>query len=182
MSGCGVRRTKIVKKENVLVAPRKLLEKRIYGEFKEFNKSNFEEILDDICFFFKNRPDAEADKSVKQFVTFTLFRHKNFVLIYKRGAYTTASETLKGAYSVGFGGHVNDNDFDLFNHGVDALLFNSSRELMEELYLDQEYSSVDEISACSTMHGFINVDCTDDAKQHIAALISCYHCFRLDCG
>lgn len=170
----GVRRDKAVKKENVLVAPKAALERAFYGDLIAFDESKFDNFFRDHCFFM-DRALAEKDDSVKQFVTFTIFHFKSNLLIYRRGKYSTASDQLKGAYSVGFGGHVNDDDFTLFAVGAKALIENSSRELMEELYLSQFFRTPDEISARSSVVGFINVDEGNDAQHHIAVLVKFSH-------
>lgn len=170
----GVRRSKTIKRERVLTALRSDLIRYASGELVSYSSEMFAEMLNTICSFVE-RPEAEDDFSRKQFVTFTVCHNSGRILIYRRGNYTTASDRLKGSVSVGFGGHINDEDFDLFNRGDEAILFNSSRELWEELYLDAEYSGVDEISRRSRILGFINVDDSPDAERHIAVLVLFNH-------
>lgn len=166
-------RTKVVRKERILVAEREQLAQRVYGPFCQYNEKDFAEIYREICRFVDRR-DAESDDSVKQFVTFTLVVHERKLLIYRRGKFTTASDRLKGQLSVGFGGHVNDRDFDLFTTGGDAFRSNAARELREELFLDEVYASQSETAARSVILGYINVDDSPDAEHHIAVLV----CFR----
>lgn len=170
----GERRAKKIKNENVLVAPKEELAARIWGEHNIFEEKAFRQLYDDICFF-ENRRKAEFDDSIKQFVTFSLFRHGPKLLAYRRGKYTSTSEDLKDCYSIGFGGHINDQDFDLFNFGSEAIKYNSSRELYEELYLDHYYQTTDEISQRSKVLGYINVDEGTDAQHHIAILVMFNH-------
>lgn len=49
---------------------------------------------------------------------------------------------------------------------------------MEELYLSSVYPSADQISKRSRIVGFINVDDTEDARHHVAALILMHHSTR----
>lgn len=167
-------RSKAIRKENVLVAPRVALSRLVYGDFVPFNEREFEEMFRTICFF-KDRQRAEGDDNVKQFVTFTLVHYGRLLLIYRRGKFTTTSDTLKGQLSVGFGGHVNDRDFDLFNQGESAFRANAARELREELFLDDIYERQDETFDRSHVMGYINVDESADAEHHIAVLVRFDH-------
>lgn len=100
------------------------------------------------------------------------------LLYYRRGKFTTASDRLKGQLSVGFGGHVNDSDFDLFSRGSDAFKFNAARELREELFLDDVYPNQYDAVTRSKVVGFINEDGSPDAEQHIAVLVLFNHVNR----
>ncbi len=170
----GIRRDKAVKKENVLVADKAVLRDTFFGSLVPFDRKQFDSFFSNHCYFM-DRAEAEKNDAVKQFVSFTVFHHKHEILVYRRGKYSTASDQLKGAYSVGFGGHVSDDDFTLFATSADAIVENSSRELMEELYLSQMYQSPDEISDRSSIVGLINVDDSSDAQHHIAMLVKFSH-------
>lgn len=167
-------RSKSIRKENVLVAPRTELSKSIYGKYVHFDEHHFEKIYNDICKFM-DRSKAEEDDTVKQFVTFTLVFHDRKILIHRRGKFTTTSERLKGQLSVGFGGHVNDKDFDLFSQGKDAFRSNAARELKEELFLDDIYRERDDAMKRTDVLGYINVDDSPDAEHHVAVLIAFEH-------
>lgn len=166
----GVRRSKALKNECILVAPKPELQKRVFGKFVPYSEPTFRKTFDEICWF-EPRHRAEENHSVKQFVTFSVVRNQDRYLIYQRGEYSTASKRLRGALSIGFGGHVADEDFTLFEQYGDALLANSSREILEELYLSKEYRDLSDVSDHSTLVGFINVDTSPDARQHIACLV-----------
>lgn len=167
-------RSKTIRKENVLVAPRDALADIIYGQYTPYNENKFQSIYRTICTF-SDRANAEEDDSLKQFVTFTVVFHEHNILIYRRGKFTTTSDTLKGQLSVGFGGHVNDQDFSLFTLGGDAFRANAARELREELFLDDIYSQFDDTMARTHLLGFINVDESRDAEHHIAVLVAFAH-------
>lgn len=167
-------RSKAIRKENVLVAPREELRQRIFGEFVAYDEVGFEDIYGSLCHF-TDRRRAEEDNTVKQFVTFTLVVHSYKLLIYRRGKFTTTSDRLKGQLSVGFGGHVNDGDFDLFTRGGDAFRSNAARELKEELFLDEVYREQHEAMERAEVLGYINVDDSPDAEHHIAVLIAFNH-------
>lgn len=167
-------RSKSIRKENVLVASKDQLEKLIYGEYVVFDEAQFADMFRSICKF-ADRQKAEEDHTVKQFVTFTLVMRETRLLIYRRGKFTTTSEQLKGQLSVGFGGHVNDRDFNLFNRGADAFRANATRELQEELFLDEYYREQSEAMERANILGYINVDDSLDAQHHIAVLIAFAH-------
>lgn len=167
-------RAKRIRKEKVLVAPREYLKSELYGEFIPFEERKFKDIYRDHCAFI-DRELAEEDDSVKQFVTFTLVVHGSKILVHRRGKFSTASETLKGQVSVGFGGHVNNDDFTLFSIGADGLRANAARELREELFLDDMYEDLDTAKERTKVLGYINVDDSKDAEHHIAVLVAFNH-------
>ena len=167
-------RSKKIRKENVLVIPRKVLKSKIDGNFIPYEESKFQEIHSNDCHYM-DRAEAELDNSVKQFVTFTLVFHKTKLLIYRRGKFTSTSEHLKGQMSIGFGGHVNDKDFTLFAGGGNALLQNAARELREELFLDEYYENQEETQDRAKLLGYINVDDSLDAEHHVAVLVAFNH-------
>lgn len=167
-------RSKSIRKENVLVAPRNRLAATIYGDFVRYDETEFEAMYAELCKFM-DRAAAEEDDSVKQFVTFTLVHHEKKLLIYRRGKFTTASDRLKGQLSVGFGGLVNDDDFDLFNRGKDAFRANAARELKEELFLDDIYGEQRDAMNLANVVGYINVDDSPDAEHHVAVLVVFNH-------
>lgn len=167
-------RSKAIRKENVLVAPRSLLQGVVYGEFVPFDEAQFKDLYQSMCRFM-DRGKAEEDESVKQFVTFTLVFHDSKILSYRRGKFTTTSDTLKGQQSVGFGGHVNDKDFSLFTMGGDAFRANAARELREELFLDDVYAKFSETIGRTKLLGYVNVDSSRDAEHHVAVLVAFQH-------
>lgn len=170
----GVRRSKEVQNETVLVCEKADLSSLVGYGFAPYDEDDFRAAFENIMFF-KERIAAERDDTVKQFVTFTIFHYNQHILVHRRGRYSTASERLKGAYSVGFGGHVNSEDFDLFNSGGEALVHNAARELWEELYLDAQYTNINEVKSRTTICSYINVDDTEDAQHHVAVLVKVRH-------
>ncbi|MDP9412636.1 MAG: HTH domain-containing protein [Pseudomonadota bacterium] len=167
-------RSKSIRKENVLVAPREKLQEFIYGDYVPYNEDEFQEIYRSCCMFV-DRAEAEEDNSLKQFVTFTLVFHGQKILTYRRGKFTTTSDLLKGQLSVGFGGHVNDADFTLFSRGGNAFRANAARELKEELFLDEAYQKLEDAAGRTRILGYVNVDDSADAQHHIAVLVAFKH-------
>lgn len=167
-------RAKSIRKENVLVAKRADLDSQIAGEYTPYEEDKFQAFYNKHCSFI-DRAEAENDNNIKQFVTFTLVLHGSNILVYRRGNFTTTSDELKGQFSVGFGGHVNDTDFDLFNSGGGAFRNNAARELKEELFLDEIYKERYEAESRTKILGYINVDDSPDATHHIAVLVAFFH-------
>ncbi|MBL4602243.1 MAG: hypothetical protein JKY84_05840 [Emcibacteraceae bacterium] len=167
-------RSKSIRKENVLVAPKNIIKKLAYGEFTKYEENAFQEINKNGCFFM-DRAESEMNDEVKQFVTFTLVYNENNLLVYTRGKFTTTSERLKGQMSVGFGGHINDKDFNLFALDGGALLHNAARELREELFFDDLYKNDMEVEKRTNLLGYVNVDDSPDAQHHIAVLVAFNH-------
>lgn len=167
-------RSKAIRKENVLVAPRNILESEIYGDFVPYNEGRFLDLYRSLLVF-TDRAGVEVNSDFKQFVTFTLVFNRNRILTYRRGKFTTTSDTLKGQLSIGFGGHVNDKDFTLFSLGGDAFRVNAARELREELFLDNIYKDFDDTLSRTQLMGYVNVDGDNDAEHHIAVLVSFRH-------
>lgn len=167
-------RTKSIRKEDVLVAPREKLEIFFSEEFTSFESLDFTTLLNDFCSFM-DRAKAETDDTVKQFVTFTIIYHESKILIYRRGKFTTTSDRLKGQLSLGFGGHVNDSDFTLFDQGADAFRGNACRELREELFLDEIYEAPEEAYSRTDILGYLNTDDSPDAEHHLAVLVAFEH-------
>ena len=167
-------RSKAIRKENVLVAPRNTLESEIFGDFVDYNEEKFQKLYSSMLVF-TDRSAAEENPELKQFVTFTLVFNESNILTYRRGKFTTTSDNLKGQLSIGFGGHVNDKDFTLFSLGGDAFRFNAARELREELFLDDIYVDFEETLARTQLMGYINVDGDNDAEHHIAVLVAFKH-------
>ena len=170
----GFLRSKSIRKEDVLVAPKDKLEESIFGEFVPFNEDNFQSFFNSYCEFV-DRAAAEENHALKQFVTFALVFSGEKLLTYRRGTFTTTSEKLKGQLTVGFGGHVNDTDFNLFHHGGEAFKANAARELREELFLDEIYADFDETMKRTKILGYVNVDGDFDAEHHIAILVAFNH-------
>lgn len=167
-------RSKAIRKENVLIAPRNVLEAEIYGDFVPYDEDHFNELFRSLLTF-TDRAGAEVNHDIKQFVTFTLVFHGQNILTYRRGKFTTTSDTLKGQLSIGFGGHVNDEDFTLFSLGGDALRFNAARELREELFLADLDKDFDQTLSRTRLMGYVNVDGDNDAEHHIAVLVAFRH-------
>jgi len=81
------------------------------------------------------RKEAEDSKEYMQLVSYiTLSDHNNRYVSYLRGSYSNAHPTLlKGKRSIGFGGHVIDEDINLFGMMDGGIKQAAIREVSEEL-------------------------------------------------
>ncbi len=80
-----------------------------------------------------NRGEAKSRHDIKQLVSYVLIRDtEGKILSFVRGSYGQKESLLLGVLCIGFGGHVNNNDIDLFTK--DAGVSNSARrEIYEEI-------------------------------------------------
>jgi len=81
-----------------------------------------------------NRGEAENDKRYKQLIPYVLLICNGKILRYRRGR--GGQETrLHGLYSVGIGGHISEEDHQLFSN--DPYREGMRRELLEEVAVEQ---------------------------------------------
>jgi len=102
-----------------------------------------------------NRSDAESDKRYKQLIPYVLVICQDRILRYRRGK--GGQETrLHGLYSVGIGGHIADEDHDLFSTNL-GYQEGMRRELMEEVDIDEvKEAAVAVINDDSTEVGYVH--------------------------
>ena len=106
---------------------------------------------------FLPRPDAEADPSYKQIISYVLIRRGDAVFSTRR-LKQSGEVRLHGLLSLGIGGHINpvDKSGDILEHGM-------RRELEEEVMLSSEPLSLTPI-------GFINDDSNEVGRVHLGML------------
>jgi predicted NUDIX family phosphoesterase len=102
-----------------------------------------------------NRSDAESDRRYKQLIPYVLVICQDRILRYRRGK--GGQETrLHGLYSVGIGGHISEEDHELFSTGP-GYQEGMRRELMEEVDIDEvKEASVAVINDDSTEVGYVH--------------------------
>ena len=81
---------------------------------------------------FLARPAAEKDPSHKQLIPYVLMVHQDRILRYKRGR-GGEENRLHGLYSIGIGGHISDQDADLFSQDALGYYDGMWREVEEEV-------------------------------------------------
>lgn len=164
------RRKKDLAQENVLAIPRHILDLNDINGFVD-DTSKVLELIDAYGASYTDRKKAELDDSLKQFVTYVLVKKGDKILSYRRGKFSNASNEIMGARSIGFGGHVCDTDSDFLDQSTFGIRNNAARELLEELWLeDIEQKNLHKNESLRLL-SFINVDDTDEAKKHIAAVL-----------
>src|SRR5437773_5079951 len=102
-----------------------------------------------------NRSDAEQDKRYKQLIPYVLIICHGKILRYRRGR--GGQETrLHGLYSVGIGGHIAEEDHELFSSGL-GYQEGMRRELMEEVAIEEvKEAAVAVINDDSTEVGYVH--------------------------
>jgi predicted NUDIX family phosphoesterase/dephospho-CoA kinase len=118
--------------------------------------------------FFLSRLSAEKDITHKQILSYILIERNGKILRFVRGVYTNAHTMLRGSFCIGFGGHVQDYDVDLFEFLYnDNGYFNSvKRELLEELKIPENRITPKSLQII----GVLNDDSSEVGKSHFAIL------------
>jgi predicted NUDIX family phosphoesterase len=155
--------------ENVLVVRRSL-----FDELGSFHGLNFEPekylraLLSRGNNFFLPRAQAETDPSHKQIIPYALIAHGDTVLHYVRGK-KAGEQRLVAKGSIGIGGHMNQEDEELFNYAVDENVYRAGveREVEEEIKIESPFE--DRIVA------LLNDDTTEVGRVHLGIV----HVFRL---
>lgn len=115
------------------------------------------------------RSVAETNDGYKQVITYTIIQYQSKILTFRRGLYNRAAKFLRGAQCVGFGGHVNENDRDLFSLDDLGIRQNAAREISEELMLPSGRPHVD--SDDLEFLGILNDDSSDVGIRHMAVVL-----------
>ncbi|NOJ46464.1 HTH domain-containing protein [Bradyrhizobium archetypum] len=155
-------RRKEISNETILCIPRTDLS--IDGNDGFFATSTYQGILNDESLKYCPRKTAEKDVTIKQIVTYVAVLKERQVLCYERGSYSASGKEFIGSKSIGFGGHVSSDDFDLFSTDGRGVVSNAWRELREELNLTDKQI----VGRGPTVVGIINDTTTQEGQKHIA--------------
>lgn len=141
--------------EEVLVVPRKDLEKYIGFRPTDLIRDDTDAILDIILDegLFLERRIAETSPRYKQIIPYVLIRHDGSYLLLQRTAAQT-EERLHHKLSVGIGGHINPDTPEL----IEGL----HKELDEEVDIEGDYDL--------TFVGILNDDTTEVGRVHLGAV------------
>ncbi|MGB8355090.1 MAG: hypothetical protein WCD79_14430 [Chthoniobacteraceae bacterium] len=156
------------KEEMVLVVRRALLEK--IGIFHGLNfdvEKYLPALLSRENNFFMQRSLAELDPDFKQIIPYVLLVHNGRVLHYVRGK-KAGEQRLVSKGSVGIGGHMNNEDEDLFTFDMAAYLEGVRREVCEELNVQSKFEN--------RIVALLNDDTTEVGKVHLGVV----HVFDLE--
>jgi predicted NUDIX family phosphoesterase len=108
---------------------------------------------------YRNRSEAEKDPRYKQLIPYVLIFCKGRILRYRRGK--GGQETrLHGLYSVGIGGHISEEDNELFSSRA-GYQEGMRRELMEEVAVE---------GAKEAAVAVINDDSTEVGQVHFGVV------------
>lgn len=112
------------------------------------------------------RARAEANNDYKQVVTYIMITCGDKLLAFKRGSYTRTDKFLRGSHCVGFGGHVVDTDFTLFNQKDCGVRDSAIREVFEELAVTPAEQRL--LSERLQLVGALNDDSSEVGRRHFA--------------
>jgi predicted NUDIX family phosphoesterase len=105
---------------------------------------------------YRDRSEAENDKRYKQIIPYVVIVSNDRVLHYRRGS--GGEETrLHGKFSIGIGGHISDQDHNLFSEGPLGYFDGMWREVKEEVDIEPvKENVVAVINDDSTEVGFVH--------------------------
>ena len=144
--------------ERILVVPRKKLFEDIFEADgpQGFGTSCLQQMLERIRDFheFADRKKAEENPSLKQVIPYVVVCCGEKVFLMRRFANQDEAR-LRNLYSLGVGGHINE---DADAHNADVLAAALERELREEINLVGEFST--------RLAGYINDDSNPVGQVH----------------
>lgn len=158
-------------KERVLVVDENWFESnyRFQGLLSDCNEY-LSSLLSSQNLTYKERYAAELDDHHKQILTYVLVTRGNSVLCFKRGNYNRVEDFLRGSLCIGFGGHVIEQDKDLFSSADYGLTSCLLRELSEELTLpDLDKRRLVKREGVEVL-GLLNDDSSEVGRRHIAVV------------
>jgi predicted NUDIX family phosphoesterase len=123
--------------ERVLVVPAALF--REVGAFQGFSPDVgrcLPRLIDPACLSYRPRSEVETDPSFKQLIPYVVLRCGDQLFHYARGQRGTEAR-LRALRSVGVGGHISQDDSNLFG---DPYREGMLREVAEEVYLESDYT------------------------------------------
>ncbi len=154
--------------EMVLVVRRSLLEKLGLFQGLSFDVDRYlPALLSRENNFFMRRAEAEEDPRFKQIIPYVLLVHNGRVLHYVRGK-KAGEKRLVAKGSIGIGGHMNNEDEDLFTWDMDAYMDGVRREVTEELNLETGFKN--------RIAALLNDDSNEVGKVHLGVV----HVFDLE--
>lgn len=171
------RREKTLHNEHVLTLPEEFLKREEANGLLLGIDAVIENADKQEAFRYVVRKDAERRFDIKQIISYAIIFQNGKILTYRRGVFNTAADELQGMRSIGFGGHVSDQDLNLFDSSGYGIVENARRELREELLFDQnEIEHLERPESFQVLCG-INTYETTEARKHLAVVIV-YFCSR----
>ena len=145
--------------EHVLVVERRLLDE--LGSFQglQFDTDGYiAQLLNPENYSFVARSLAEDDPSLKQLIPYFIIRHDSSIWCYVRGK-ASGEERLVSKMSIGIGGHINNEDLDLFENIYSR---GADRELHEEVNVPE--------GSRNRIVALLNDDSNDVGKVHLGVV------------
>lgn len=118
-----------------------------------------------------DRRAAEQDDDHKQVLVYILVRRQGQLLAYRRGTFNLTDRMLVGSDCVGFGGHVNDRDADLFSDDIAGVRTAVARELLEELEMPAADRDRLTLGEGFSVVGYLNDDSSEVGRRHFAVVV-----------
>jgi len=145
--------------ENILVVERSLIER--IGMFQGLMLDTdryLPTLLEPRNYRFVPRPAAEENESLKQLIPYFLIVHGDRIWCYVRGKKSGETRLVAKA-SMGIGGHINNQDLDLFG---DVYTTAALRELTEEVVIEGPYTH--------RIAALLNDDSTPVGRVHLGVV------------
>jgi predicted NUDIX family phosphoesterase len=120
---------------------------------------------------YMDRLAAEDLDTHKQVLTYIMVTRGDSVLAFKRGNYNRVEDFLRGSHCIGFGGHVIQEDRNLFTTSGLGVLEGAARELLEELALPKADILRLQSGEGMDVVGVLNDDSSDVGRRHFAFLL-----------
>jgi predicted NUDIX family phosphoesterase/dephospho-CoA kinase len=135
-------------------------------------RSNVEsEVLSSANLIAMDRRKAEMSDEYKQVLVYVMVRRRNQILAYRRGKYSLTDRMLVGSDCVGFGGHVDNNDIDLFSKDSIGIKHAVARELLEELTVPPVDRERLLLGNGISIVGYLNDDSSAVGRRHFAVIV-----------
>ena len=127
--------------ERILCFPARILDE--LGRFQGLSTDvgrYFPAVVSDPHCLYVRRKDAETNPDHKQVIPYVLFVHEDSIFSYRRGK-SGGEGRLHEKYSVGIGGHIEDDDLQLFSKDSVGYYDAMQREVVEEVITDYPETS-----------------------------------------
>lgn len=157
-----------MKEEHILVFKTEILKKLGYFQGINLDVDRYLEIiLDPGNNIFKPRVEVENDPAFKQIIPYVILKCKDLVFRYRRGKYLS-EKRLEKKFSIGIGGHIRQEDENLFSLQTSIYDETIEREVNEEVNISSQYKN--------QRVGLLNDDSNEVGRVHFGIV----HIFELE--
>lgn len=155
--------------EDVLVFDTASMENFSFQGIRKGWRTYHKRLLNDRICYYQDRLLAEKNDHSKQILTYIMITRKGQVLAYKRGNVNRVEDFLRGSFCIGFGGHITQEDSNLFSNDL-GLTEGAIRELFEELALPATDKNRLLRGEGLKIVGVLNDDSSKVGRRHFAFL------------